>query len=342
MKIAVYYNNSDIRIQQIPIPKIGKDEILMQTEACGICGTDVLEWYRTKYAPLVLGHEVSGIIKKVGQNIKDYKVGERISVSHHVPCNSCHYCYIGHHTVCETLRKTNFYPGGFSQFIRIPSINVKFGIYRLPKDLSFEEAVFIEPLACCIRGQRQARMQKGKSVLILGSGVSGILHIQLAHFLGASLIIATDISDWRLEKAKEFGADFTFQAKELNKEVLREKNKGNLIDLVIVCTTAKEAFVQALESIERAGVILFFAPPPPKFKIPISITKLFWRNEITLTSSYAGSPSDHLEALDLIHKKKINVRDLITHRLKLEETQKGFQLVSKAEDSLKVIIKPNE
>jgi len=340
MRVATYYNNNDIRIQNTPIPEITEDEILMQTKACGICGTDILEWYRRNSAPLVLGHEVSGVIIKIGESIKDYKVGERISVSHHVPCNQCHYCLVGHHTVCETLRKTNFYPGGFSEYIRIPSINVNFGIYRLPDELSFEEATLIEPLACCIRGQRQAKMEREKSVLILGCGIAGLLHIQLAKLLGASLIFATDVSSCRLEAAKKFGADFAILADELNREFLREKNKGLLVDLVIVCTTKGEAFTQALESIEREGVVLFFASPEQDFKISLPIAEFFWRNEITLTSSYAGSPSDHLQALELIYKKKINVKALITHRLKLEDTLKGFQLVSKAKKCLKVIVEP--
>ena len=154
MLVGMYYNNRDVRIEEMPKPKIGQGEILLKMRASGICGSDLMEWYRIKKAPLVLGHEVTGEIAEVGEGVKDYKPGERVFVAHHVPCNTCRYCLTGNHTACQTLHTTNFYPGGFAEYIRVPQLNVDRGTFLLPKSVSFEEGTFIEPLACVLRGQR--------------------------------------------------------------------------------------------------------------------------------------------------------------------------------------------
>ncbi|MCX6819127.1 MAG: alcohol dehydrogenase catalytic domain-containing protein, partial [Candidatus Aenigmarchaeota archaeon] len=190
---------------------VGKGELLVKAMACGICGSDVMEWYRIKKAPRVLGHEMAGVVAESEDN--PFKVGDRVFVSHHVPCGSCHYCLNGHHTACETLHKTNFDPGGFAEFIRVPEINVKSGVYLLPTNVSFEQATFIEPLACVLRAQKLANIKKGDTILVLGSGISGILHVQLAKFYGAK-IFATDINEYRMKMAKKFGADYVLNAKE--------------------------------------------------------------------------------------------------------------------------------
>jgi len=309
-------------------------------EASGICGTDLLEWYRLHKAPLVLGHEVAGVVEAVGEGVENYKVGDRICAAHHVPCNTCHYCLSGHHTVCDTLRRTNFDPGGFAEYIRLPHINVEQGIFPLPDEVSFEEATFVEPLACVLRGQRLAHLQPEQSVLVVGSGVAGLLHIQLARASGACSIVATDIVDYRLGAARKFGADVAIRVEEYTPNHLRRAAGDRLADLVVICSGATSAISQALESVERGGTVLFFAPTEPGVSIPISVNDLFWRNEITLTSSYGGSPADYAAALELIQAGKIHVREMITHRLGLAETGLGFQLVARAQDSLKVLIEP--
>jgi L-iditol 2-dehydrogenase len=336
----MYYSNQDVRLEELPTPQIGPGEVLMRVEASGICGTDLLEWYRLHKAPLVLGHEVAGVIAAVGEGVGNYKEGDRICAAHHVPCNTCHYCLSGHHTVCYTLRRTNFDPGGFAEYLRLPSINVYQGIFPLPDEVSFEEATFVEPLACVLRGQRLVHLQPEQSVLVIGSGVAGLLHIQLARASGAGYIIATDVVDYRLEAARKFGADVAVQAEEYNPDCLRRAVNGRLADLVVICSGATSAISQALESVERGGTVLFFAPTEPGVTVPISVNDLFWRNEITLTSSYGGSPADYAAALELIQTGKIHVREMITHRLGLAETGLGFQLVARAQDSLKVIIEP--
>ena len=213
MLVAVYHNNSDIRIEDIPKPEIGHNEILLKVMASGLCGTDVVEWYRLPKAPRVLGHEATGIIDEVGKNVTKYKIGDRVFVSHHVPCNECSYCRKDAQTACETLHTTNYYPGGFSQYIRVPEINIETGIYKLSKNMSYEEGTFIEPLACVVRGQRLAGISNDETILIIGSGMAGILHIQLSKINGAKKVIAADINPNRLELAKKFGADYVIDAK---------------------------------------------------------------------------------------------------------------------------------
>ncbi|MCP8305769.1 MAG: alcohol dehydrogenase catalytic domain-containing protein [archaeon] len=339
MRVAVYYNNNDVRLEEMPRPKIGPGELLVKVMASGICGSDVLEWYRIPKAPRVLGHEATGEIVEVKDEFRRYKVGDRVFVSHHVPCNKCRYCLNGHHTACETLHKTNYDPGGFAEYIRVPRINVEHGVYLLPDDLPFEDGTFIEPLGCVVRGQRLARVQKGESVLILGSGVSGLLHIQLARFLGTERIIATDINEYRLKAAKKFGADAVLHAEEDLPKRLRQLNEGRLVDRVVVCTGAISASKQALQCVDRGGTILFFAVPDPSFHVPIPVTD-FWRNEITITTSYGAAPKDLEESEKLIRERHVDVHDTITHRLGLGEIGLGFKLVAEAGESLKVIIEP--
>ncbi len=340
MRVAVWYNNRDVRVEEMPTPRIGPGELLVRVEASGICGSDVMEWYRLDRAPLVLGHEIGGQIVEVGEGVERYKEGERITAAHHVPCNTCHYCLSGNHTVCETLRKTNFDPGGFAEYVRLPAINVDRGVFPLPDEVSYEEATFVEPLACILRGQRRAGMQAGQSVLVIGSGIAGLLHVQLARTLGAGRIVATDISSYRLEAAKKFGADIAIHAGEYSPDRLRQVNNGFLADLVIVCASATSVIDQALQSVERGGTVLLFAPTNIGVTIPISMNDLFWRTDVTLTTSYAGSPADCAEALELICARRVPVRDMITHRLSLGEIGAGFQIVAEAQNSIKVIIEP--
>lgn len=339
MRVAMYYNNNDIRIEKMPEPQIGSRELLVRVHASGICGSDVMEWYRIKEAPRVLGHEIAGEIVKAGKDVEGWKVGDRVFVSHHVPCNECHYCKSGHHTVCETLRRTNFFPGGFSEFIRVPEINVKYGVYKLPEQVSFEEGVFIEPLACVVRGQKIVNIQPQQSVLVLGSGITGLLHVQLARLKGVNLVVSTDINEFRLKAAQHFGANAAIHAAEHVSSRFRDLNKGRLADVVIVCTGAEAAIKQALSSVDRGGTILFFAPPKPDYKVHLPLAR-FWKDEITVTTSYGGSPVDILEAIELIESRRIQVREMITHRLNLEETGLGFKLVANPKESIKVVIEP--
>lgn len=340
MRVAMYYNNKDVRLTEIPVPRIGPGEMLVKVMASGICGSDVMEWYRVKKAPLVLGHEIAGEIVDKGEGVTQFSIGDRVFVSHHIPCNTCHYCLRGHHTACETLHTTNFDPGGFAEFVRVPPLNVDRGTFRLPEEITYEEGACIEPLACVIRGQRIAGLQPGHTVLILGSGISGILHLLLARASGAGRIITTDIHEYRLGMAMQHGADEVIHASEDVPARVKQVNEGRLADLVIVCTGALNAFIQALQSVDRGGTVLCFATPEPGMNLPLPLSE-FWRNEIKITPSYGNSPLDATIAIELLKHGRISVLPLITHRLPLDEVGLGFRLVAEGKESLKVIIEPH-
>ena len=343
MRVLMYYSNDDVRLEEVPIPKIGPDELLLRVIASGICGSDVIEWYRRDKVPLVLGHEVAGEIISVGEGVEEFKEGDRVAATHHVPCNTCHYCLNGHHTVCETLlRGTHFDPGGFAEYVRIPAINVDRGVFKIPEGVSFEDASFMEPLACVFRGQRNAGLKPGQTVLVLGCGISGLLHISLVRALGAGLVIGADTIPFRLETAKALGAHFTFEATEKLIDALRELNEGYLADLVIICF---EGFIPlALKAVERGGTVLFFAGASEGMTFATPINDLFWRTEITLTSTYGGSPEDCTVALKLIRAQTIPVERLVTHRLGLAEATKGFEAVRTPVEHhcIKVIVEPQK
>jgi L-iditol 2-dehydrogenase len=339
MKVAMYYNNNDVRIEEMLVPSIGDNELLVKVKASGICGSDVMEWYRIKKAPKVLGHEITGDIVEIGKNVKKYRIGDRVFVSHHVPCNTCRFCLDNQHTLCHTLHSTNFYPGGFAEYLRVPEINVDRGVFVLPKEMSYDEGVFIEPLACVVRGLKTAEMKPGQTVLVIGSGISGLLQIKLAKAWKAGKILATDVEEYRLKAAKKFGAGTVIHAKDDVPEQVKKHNDGKLADLVILCTGVPSAVTQALKSVDSGGTILFFAPTEPGVEIPFPLFDL-WNKQVKMVSTYAGSPEDINNAIDLIISKKVNVVDMISHKLPLSEAAKGFQLVAKAKESIKVILEP--
>ncbi len=341
MRIANYYSNDDVRIEDIPVPSISQDEMLIKVHASGICGSDVMEWYRIKKAPRVLGHEIAGEIVEVGEEVDGYKVGERVFVSHHVPCDSCKYCRKGHTSVCDTLRTTNFDPGGFAEYIRVPSINVDKGVYRIPNNMSYSEGVFIEPLACVVRGQKFLGLGSEDTVLVIGSGLSGLLHIKLALNKGVKRVIATDISEFRMKTAEKFGASKVFDAEDVSASLVRQANEGKLADKVIVSVGVPGAMEQAFQTVDRGGSILLFAPLKPDQILPMPVWDL-WKDEITITTSYAACDDDIKEAIELISEGKVKVNDMISHELPLEKAQEGFRLTAEGEESLKVILKPSE
>ncbi|MFX1454926.1 MAG: zinc-dependent dehydrogenase [Promethearchaeota archaeon] len=347
MKIARYYNNEDVREDEIEKPSINSGEILVKVKSSGICGSDILEYYRFAKMKklgvdsLILGHEIAGDIVEIGEGVENLKVGDRVFVSHHVPCFECHSCKHGHHTACDLLHNTNFDPGGFAEYVRIPKINIeKRGVYVLDPDVSYEEGVFIEPLACVCRAQRLADVKKGFTVLVLGCGTSGLLHIQLAKLRGAKRVIATDINAYRMQKAKEFGADVVFHANADLPQVIKDINKSRLADIIIVCTGATSAAKQALKCVAPGSTIIFFAVPEPGINLEVPIND-YWRKEIKIMTSYGAAPQDLDEAYNWIYSKKINTVGLITHRFPLSEAREAFKVVCEASNSLKVILEPN-
>jgi L-iditol 2-dehydrogenase len=338
MRVAVYYSNSDVRLEERPVPKIREDEILVKIISSGICGSDVMEWYRKKKAPLVPGHEVAGEVVQAGRNVTKYKPCDRVAVIHKVPCNTCSHCLRGNHPSCDTTRSTSFDPGGFSEYVRVPGINVDRGTYLLPESLDFDEATFIEPLSCAVRAQRLMGIRPGESVLVMGCGIAGLLNIRLAAAYGAGRIFATDISGYRLGWAERSGAT-PINAKEDVPSVLKELN-GGPADKIMVCTGARQAALQSFRCIERGGTIMFFAVPRPDEDVVVPLND-FWTNEIRIMTSYYTSPPDMEAAISLLASGRVEVGNMITHRLPLEEIGEGFRLVADAGESMKVIIRPH-
>ncbi len=339
MHVAMYYSNKDVRVEEMPIPEIGPREMLVKMRACGICGSDVMEWYRIKTAPRVLGHEMTGDIVKIGDKVDKYKIGDRVFVSHHVPCNTCRFCLEGKHTLCNVLHSTNFFPGGFSEYIKIPEINVDRGVFVLPEEISYGEGTFIEPLACVIRGFRIAEIKPGQTILIIGSGITGLLQLKLAKARGAKNVICVDINDYRIKKAKEFGADLSLYASDNISKRIKDINDGYLADTVIVSTGAPKAVTQAIENVEKGGTVLLFAPVAPDVELPVKMFDV-WNKQIKIVSTYAGAPRDIMESIEILKSKKIKVKDMITHIFPLKDVQKGFHLVAEAKESIKVVITP--
>ena len=331
MRAAVYYSNSDVRLEQRPRPTAGTGELVVRIEASGICGSDVMEWYRIRKAPIVLGHEIAGVVEQVGEGVRAFRTGDRVAATHHVPCNTCRYCLSDRHSVCDTLRTTTFDPGGFAEYVRLPAINVDRGTFRIPDHVGFDEASFVEPLACCLRALRIAGLRAGDRVAVLGAGISGVLMLQAARALGAGWIAATDVAPYRLEAARRFGADAVIDA--------RGDVPAGLADVVVVCTAALPAIAQAWRCVDRGGAVVLFAPVAPGEQIPFPAHDL-WKDGVRIVHSYAGPPADMRTAIDLIAARRVDVAGMITHRLPLADTGAGFRLVADAGPSLKVVIEP--
>jgi L-iditol 2-dehydrogenase len=337
MKVSMWYNNNDIRIEKVPTPLPGQGEMLVKVISCGICGSDIVEWYRLPRAPLVQGHEVGVEVVETGEGVSEYKKGDRLFIAPKIPCLKCSYCLKGHYPQCNVVKDR--LPGGFAEYILVPKELVTNGCYLLPENVRYDQATFIEPLACVVRAQRLASLEAGQTVLILGSGMSGLLHTKLAKYKKCK-VIATDINKRRLELAKSFGADHVADAASNILEELIYTN-GRKADAVIVTTSALSAFKQAWETVDMGGVVVLFAVPEPDKDVTVPIND-FWRKEIRILTSYYCGPPDIEEAIDLISKGDINVDDLITHRLPLKDTAEGFKMLLDGSESLKIIIKPHE
>lgn len=337
MKVSIWHNNKDIRIEDVPTPKPGPNEMLVKVHSCGICGSDIVEWYRLPRAPLVQGHEIGAEVVEVGGLIKDYRPGDRVFIAPKVPCLKCDYCKNGHYPVCPNVKER--LPGGFAQYILVPKILVEKGTYRLPASMTYDQSTFIEPLACVVRAQNLAEIKKGQTVLVLGCGMSGLLHVKLAKTKDCR-IIATDINRARLEFAKRIGADMTIDAAANVPERLMAEH-GKKADVVILCTSALSAIDQAWKCVDKGGSVVFFAVPAPEKRVGVPIND-FWTKEVKILTSYYCGPPDIVAAMNLLETGTVEVDDLITHRLPLKNIARGFQLALEGRESIKIIIRPNE
>jgi L-iditol 2-dehydrogenase len=344
MKVAKLYSFNDIRIEDIPVPEIGPGDALIKTKASGICSGDVMPWYIEKKAPLILGHEPAGEIVNVGSKVKLLKPGDRVSPHHHAPCLTCRYCRRGDHVQCETWKNTKIIPGGISEYILIPETNLNNDTLKLPENMSFEDGTLIEPLACVLKGIKRMGFKlensslQGRTVLVIGLGVMGQLNILITKRFGASRVIGVDRVQYRLKKAKEFGADDVIDISgESLVDSLRRLTDDDMTDLAIVCPNSAEAMKEGIFSVSSGGTVLFFTPAKPDERLIIDPNYLYFR-DINIITSYSCGPADTKKALELIEEGVINAEKLVTHRFPIEKTAEAFRLVAEAKESLKVLI----
>jgi len=338
MKTAVYYGPDDIRIEDTPKPKIGSDEILVEMKACGICGSDLMDWYLRNRVPLVLGHEPAGVIVEAGEKVKNFKVGERVFVHHHVACLTCHYCLRGDHTMCEKFRQTHIHPGGFAEYFKVPAPNLQIDTLKIPNNVSFEEATLTEPVACCLRAITKCKVQLGDTVVVIGAGPSGIIHTMLSRILGARQIIVSDLVKYRLEAAKRFGANLAINPRnESLVEKVKEVTDGMGADIVVVTAPNVKVLSEAMDVCRKGGTLCIFAPTPPTEYIQVSPHRLFF-SEIKVIPSYSTSHIETRAALKLISSGRIKAKELITHRFPLNRTKEAFETAAKSKECLKVVV----
>jgi L-iditol 2-dehydrogenase len=338
MKAAMYYGQRDIRIEEVPTPKIGRGEVLVEMKVCGICGSDLMDWYLKNRAPLVLGHEPSGVIAEKGGDVENFDVGDNVFVHHHVACLKCHYCLHEDYTLCEQFHKTNIVPGGFAEYFKVPAPNLNLDTLKIPDGVSFEEATLIEPVGCCLRAIKKCGIRKGDSVAIVGAGTTGIIHTVLAKAFGAGKVIVSDLIDFRLRTAQKFGADIAVNPLNTSlNEVAKAETDGRGVDLAIVTAPSLEAYKAGLSVCRKGGKLCVFAPTEPGKFLKISPKQLFF-NELHIIPSYSTSHVETREALELIKSGKIRVRDLITHRFPLVDAAKAFKTALEDKESLKVVV----
>jgi len=332
----MWYNNGDIRIEEQTLRPPGPCEMVVKVISCGICGSDIVEWYRLPRAPLVQGHEIGAVVVETGAAVKKFKPGDRVFVAPKVPCLQCRYCRNGHFPQCTGVKER--LPGGFAEYVLVSEILLDRGAYLLPDSISFDQSTFIEPLACVARSQAVAGLRRGQSVLVLGCGMAGLLQIQLAKQKGCR-VVATDIDAGKLKRAASLGADLVIPAAEDVPARMKDFLQGKA-DAVFLCTSALPAVGQAWSAVDKGGAVVFFAVPGPEKPVTIPINA-FWTQEIRVLTSYYCGPPDIEESMRLLAAHAIEVDSLITHRLPLAEIAKGFQLVLECSEAVKVIIMPH-
>jgi L-iditol 2-dehydrogenase len=338
MKAAMYYDQHDIRLEDIPTPEVGDDEILVGMKACGICGSDLMDWYLRSRAPLVLGHEPSGVVAKKGSKVRSLEVGDRVFVHHHVACLTCHYCLHGDYTLCEKFHETNIEPGGLAEYFKVPASNVQIDTLRIPDTLPFDDATFIEPIGCCLRAMKKCNVQVGDVVAVIGAGATGLIHSALSKIYGAGTTIVSDLIDFRLSFACKFGADITVNPKNQDlAEVVMKATDGRGVDLAVVTAPNLEAYKAGMSICRKGGKLCVFAPTNPESYLQLSPKDLFF-SEIEIIPSYSTSHFETRTALQLLLSGKIAVKELITHRFKLAQAAKAFDAALESKESLRVLI----
>lgn len=342
MKAGVYHKKGDVRYEDVEIPSIGPGEILLRMTACGVCGTDVHKAMAgTVPDGTVLGHEVAGVIVGVGPGAGDFSPGDRVFVTHHVPCFTCHYCRRGHPTLCRQFRETNIDPGGFAEYVRIPALNAKHNMHRTPDTISDEVAAMVEPVACCLLGLRRASLHPGDSVLIMGAGQIGVFHSQIARYMGAGTVIMSDISTFRLQQGLRLGADYGVNViREDLAARVKDITHGQGADVVIIAAGLSRLVSDAVDCAARGGTVLVFSPMEEKPRIRLDVSR-FFRDEVNIIGSYSSYSLDLVPALRLLEQGAVKVSEMVTHRFSLAETARALNLAHEpGGEYLKIMVHP--
>ncbi len=332
MRAAIYHGAGRITVEDVPTPQIGDGELLVRMSACGLCGSDLMRWYQDPRAPVVLGHEPVGTVAQAGEGAQ-FAVGTRVFVHHHVPCFTCRLCRSGRHTLCDTFKSTRIDPGGLAEFIRVPAENVRADVLALPDTVDDVTGTLIEPVACIVRGQRQAGVGPGSRVAVVGAGSMGLIEIQVARALGAEAVVALEPDDTRRRGAARVGA---LTPDSLDARAVRDAFDGQLADQVFVCTHDHGAIAEALHMAGPAGIVQLFAPTRPGERVPLDLGAIFFR-EVTLQSTYSAGPDDTRAALDLLAGGHIDAESIISHRMPLERADEAYRMAANGE-ALKVVV----
>ena len=340
MRAAVFYGIRDLRLEDVPKPKISDNEVLIRVNASGICGTDI-HIYRGEWktnTPIILGHEFSGVIADVGRKVKGLNIGDPVVAEPNIPCGSCYYCRMSERNYfCENLEATGVtVNGAFAEYVKIVASNV----YRLPKGYNLDEAALIEPLACCVRGIDQAKIKAGDTVAIIGAGPVGLILLQLALKSGASMVIQTDMEDSRLSIAKDLGADHTINVTKADPvESIKELTGGYGVDVAIEAVGKPEAITQAMRATRRGGRLVIFGVSPEDAVWKVRPFELYDK-ELTIKTSYR-SPYTFQRAVKIAASGRVRLKPLISHIFKLDDIHRAFEVAEKRlEGAVKVLVKP--
>lgn len=340
MKVAVYYNNQDVRVEDRSIPQPKFDEFLVKTKACGVCVADTMEWYLTPRAPLTLGHEAVGVVEQVGSEIHNIKVGDRVAVHHHIPCLVCEHCRRGNFTMCASFRKTHIHPGGFSEYFTASAAHAERDTLILPENVSFKAGTLVEPLACIIHAIQKAGVKAGDSVALIGTGTMGLMFIQCLKYWGVRKLVVYEMLDWRIDKAHEFGAENVWKPgndPQAELEKVKELFQSDGADKVFIAAKDISAMKLGMGLVNKGGTVMFFATPKPDESIEIFPSHIFF-NEITITSTYSADHLDTRMALDLITSGDVWAEKIISHTYPIEELSAAILQTVSRQESLKCVV----
>ena len=336
MKAAVLRGGGCIETEDLPRPAIGDGEVLLRLKGCGLCGSDIAKIVDpTPRVPAVLGHEVVGEVVAVGAGVTACVIGDRVVAAHHVPCGDCHYCRRGSESMCPAFRESNLDPGGFAEYVRVPAPNVRHAMFRVPRHVPDEAASFVEPLACCVRAVRRARVERGDTTVVVGLGSIGCLFVQLFARAGARVVGCDPLAD-RAELACRLGAAAAGPM-DVATAAQRRASDGRGADQVIVTGGGTEVLPWAAEILRDGGAVHSCAGGAGA-ALPLRLETLYHR-ELTLTATYSSSPADLAEAFALLTAGAIRVDRLVTHRVSLGRLATGVDLMRRRE-ALKVYVTP--